>query len=79
MIEIVMPQFGETAEEQIVIVKWRRSPGDSVRAGEILLEIETEKSALEVEAVCSGVLTTIVRHEGERVKPGEVIGYINVH
>jgi pyruvate/2-oxoglutarate dehydrogenase complex dihydrolipoamide acyltransferase (E2) component len=78
MIEIVMPQFGETTEELIVIVKWRRAPGETVEAGEILLEIETEKSALEVEAACSGVLTSIVRQEGERVRPGEVIGYIDV-
>ncbi len=79
MTEIVMPQFGETTEEQIVIVKWLRSPGEKVVAGEMLLEIETEKSTLQVEAVSSGVLASIVRQEGESVKPGEVIGYINVN
>jgi pyruvate/2-oxoglutarate dehydrogenase complex dihydrolipoamide acyltransferase (E2) component len=79
MIEIVMPQFGETTEEDIVIREWLRKPGETVKAGKILFEIETEKSTLEVEAVYSGVLASIVRQEGERVKPGEVIGYIKVN
>jgi pyruvate/2-oxoglutarate dehydrogenase complex dihydrolipoamide acyltransferase (E2) component len=79
MIEIVMPQFGETTEEDIVIRKWFRKPGDTVKAGIILFEIETEKTTIEVEAVYSGVLASIVRQEGERVKPGEVIGYIKVN
>ena len=77
MKEIVMPQFGETAEEEIVIKKWLKKPGAIVKIGDLLLEVETEKSSLEIEAVDSGTLVKIVKQEGEIVKPETVIGYID--
>ena len=77
MTAIVMPQFGETAGEEIKIVKWKKSLGDVVQAGDTLLEVETEKSTLEVEAVDSGRLAIIEKHDGEVARPGEVIGHLD--
>ena len=76
MIEIVMPQFGETVEEEITITRWIKSVGDPVQAGEMLLEVETDKATLSVEAADSGRLERIVKEAGEVVKPGTVIGYL---
>jgi len=74
--EIVMPQFGETTEEEISIRCWLKSPGEEVAAGEALLEIETDKATLTVEAAESGRLARIEKPAGEVVKPGAVIGYL---
>jgi pyruvate/2-oxoglutarate dehydrogenase complex dihydrolipoamide acyltransferase (E2) component len=76
MIEIVMPQFGETVEEEITISKWLKKIGDSIEAGEVLLEVETDKATLSVEAADTGKLLRIVKDAGEVVKPGNVIGYL---
>jgi pyruvate/2-oxoglutarate dehydrogenase complex dihydrolipoamide acyltransferase (E2) component len=76
MIEIVMPQFGETVEEEINITRWLKSVGDRINAGEVIYEVETDKATLSVEAADSGKLTRIVKEAGEVVKPGTVIGYL---
>jgi pyruvate/2-oxoglutarate dehydrogenase complex dihydrolipoamide acyltransferase (E2) component len=76
MIEIVMPQFGETVEEEITISAWLKTVGEAVQAGEGLLEVETDKATLSVEAADSGKLARIVKEAGEAVKPGTIIGYL---
>jgi len=54
-----MPQLGSTMEEG-TILKWHKKEGDTVRAGEILLEIETDKASMEVEAPAAGVVRKIL-------------------
>ncbi len=54
-----MPQLGSTMEEG-TILKWHKNEGDTVRAGEVLLEIETDKASMEVEAPADGVLRKIL-------------------
>ncbi len=54
-----MPQLGSTMEEG-TILKWHKQVGESVREGETLLEIETDKATMEVEATASGVLRKIL-------------------
>ena len=54
-----MPQLGSTMEEG-TILKWHKNEGDTVRAGELLLEIETDKASMEVEAPADGVLRKIL-------------------
>lgn len=76
MIEIVMPQFGETVEEEITISRWLKSVGDPIQAGEAIYEVETDKATLSVEAADSGNLARIVKEAGEVVKPGTIIGYL---
>jgi pyruvate dehydrogenase E2 component (dihydrolipoamide acetyltransferase) len=54
-----MPQLGSTMEEG-TILKWHKNEGDTVRAGELLLEIETDKASMEVEAPADGVVRKIL-------------------
>jgi pyruvate/2-oxoglutarate dehydrogenase complex dihydrolipoamide acyltransferase (E2) component len=73
---IIMPQFGETAGEEIKIVKWKKSIGDAVKAGDALLEVDTEKSTLDVEAADTGRLTAILKNAGDIAHAGDIIGYL---
>jgi dihydrolipoamide dehydrogenase len=73
--EIIMPKAGiDMTEGQIV--KWLKKEGDKVTEGEVILEIMTDKTSMEIEAEASGVLLKIVHQEGETVPVTEVIGYI---
>ncbi|MCW3051161.1 MAG: Pyruvate/2-oxoglutarate dehydrogenase [Chthonomonadales bacterium] len=54
-----MPQLGSTMEEG-TILKWHKNEGDTVRAGEVLLEIETDKASMEVEAPSDSVVRKIL-------------------
>ncbi|MBD3307583.1 biotin attachment protein [candidate division KSB3 bacterium] len=67
-----MPALGETMDEG-KIVRWVKQIGDRVEAGEILLEVESDKATLEVESTFSGYLRAILHAEGEDVPAGEPI------
>ncbi|MSO35625.1 MAG: 2-oxoglutarate dehydrogenase complex dihydrolipoyllysine-residue succinyltransferase, partial [Acidobacteria bacterium] len=58
------------------VAKWLKKPGDSVVAGDALVELETEKVDLEVSADRAGVLGAIKHHEGADVKVGEVLAVL---
>lgn len=58
------------------IVKWLKKEGDPVEEGEIILEIMTDKTSMEIEAEASGILLKIVHKDGETVPVTRVIGYI---
>lgn len=66
MFDILMPQAGQSMEEG-TIVKWRKAEGDSVKSSEVLLEVETDKAVVEVEAGHDGVLRKILVGEGTTV------------
>ena len=70
-----MPKTGLDMTEG-EIVSWRKNEGDPVQAGEVLLEIMTDKTSMELEAEASGVLLKITHQAGETVPIVEVIGYI---
>lgn len=72
-IEIVMPRMGLTMEEGSVVA-WLKQPGQAVHAGEPLLEIETDKASVEIEAPGDGVLAGPLLPVGEVVPVGTVIG-----
>ena len=72
---VFMPKAGMAMEEG-TILQWFKKEGDKVSAGEPLLEIETDKVNMEVEAPASGVLLKIFRPEGETVPVTETIGWI---
>lgn len=74
-IEITMPKFGQTMEEGR-IVKWLKKVGDYIEKGEVYLEIESDKSILEVESEYSGYLLRIVAKEDDVVPCGKPIAYI---
>lgn len=73
--EVVMPRLSDTMEEGRII-KWLKKVGDPVKEGELLLEVETDKADIEVEAFDTGVLLEITAEEGEIVKVGAKIGLI---
>ncbi|NJD02740.1 MAG: biotin attachment protein [Ruminiclostridium sp.] len=72
---IVMPPLGETMDEG-KIIQWLKKEGDKVERGEALLEVETDKVTMEVEAFGSGILRKIIVEEGKTVPVGELLGII---
>lgn len=73
--EVIMPVLGMTMESGI-IVEWMKNEGDSVKEGEVLFNVETDKSVMEVEAKASGTLLKIMHGPGDDVPIQQVIGYI---
>ena len=73
--EIIMPKLGVDMQEG-EILEWKFSEGDVVNEGDILLEIMSDKTNMEIEADDSGVLLKIVHPAGDVVPVTEVIGYI---
>jgi len=73
--EIAMPQMGLTMEAG-TILHWLKQVGDAVRREEPLLEIETDKTAVEVTSDAEGVLLAILVLEGKAVPVGTVLGWI---
>ena len=72
---ILMPKPGQMTEECTVIA-WHKKEGDPVKRGDILFEIETDKSTMEVEAFDDGVLLKIVAAEGATVPVNTVTAYV---
>ncbi len=75
MTEIRVPTLGESVSEA-TIGKWFKKPGDAVRKDEPLVELETDKVTLEVNAPESGVLGEIAAKEGETVGVNALLGQI---
>ncbi len=73
--EVIMPQMGFDMVEGTVI-RWLKAEGDEVARGEPIVEIETDKATVEVEAFASGVLRKIAAEEGSTVPVGQIIGII---
>jgi pyruvate dehydrogenase E1 component beta subunit len=75
-VEILMPALSPTMEEG-TLSKWLKKEGDSVTAGDVIAEIETDKATMEVEAVDEGTIAKIVVAEGtENVKVNAVIAIL---
>jgi 2-oxoglutarate dehydrogenase E2 component (dihydrolipoamide succinyltransferase) len=74
--EIKVPTLGESVSEATV-AKWMKSPGDAVAADEPLVELETDKVTLEVNAPAAGVLAEISAKEGSEVEVGALLGTID--
>ncbi len=75
-INITMPALSPTMEEG-TLAKWHVKEGDSVAAGDVIAEIETDKATMEVEAVDEGTIGKILVAEGsENVKVNEVIAVL---
>ena len=75
MTRIVMPQLGLTMTEG-TIQRWLKREGEAVRKGEALLEVETDKVVMEVEAPAGGILLRILKTENEAVPVGHEIGVL---
>src|SRR6266550_3594915 len=75
MPEIQMPKLSDTMTEGTLIA-WKKKKGDQVAAGEVLAEIETDKSTMEWESPEDGTLTEIYAQEGGKVNVGDKIAFI---
>lgn len=73
--KIIMPQGGQDITEGIV-VNWLKKEGETVKKGEVVCEVETEKAVFEVQAPANGILLKIIAKEGEKVPIFSVIGII---
>ena len=73
--EIRVPALGESVTEA-TIGRWFKKPGELVRADEPIVELETDKVTLEVNAPASGILAEIIAKDGETVGVGALLGQI---
>lgn len=71
---LTMPKYGMTMEEGTVTL-WRKNEGEVVDKGDIVVEVQADKSTMEVEAECSGTLLRIVVPEGATVPCGTVLAW----
>jgi pyruvate dehydrogenase E2 component (dihydrolipoamide acetyltransferase) len=74
-VSVVMPAL-EMAQETGKLVLWLKQEGDSVTRGEPLLEIETDKATVEVEAAADGILANVTAQPGEDIPVGRIIAWI---
>jgi 2-oxoglutarate dehydrogenase E2 component (dihydrolipoamide succinyltransferase) len=72
MVELFVPALGESVSEASV-AKWHKKEGDSVKLDDLLVELETDKVTLEVNATASGVLGKINFVQGDTVKRGDLL------
>ena len=74
-VSVVMPAL-EMAQETGKLVSWKKKEGEQVKKGEILLEVETDKAVVEIEAGADGILSGVTTKEGDVVPVGQVIGWL---
>jgi len=74
-ISVIMPAL-EMAQETGKILSWRKKEGDRVSKGEALLEIETDKAVVEIEATGEGILAGVIAAEGAVVAVGQTIAWL---
>ena len=72
---VTVPALPESVADA-TLINWNKKPGDSVREGENLVDLETDKVVLEMPAPASGILKEIVAQDGATVTGGDIIAYI---
>ena len=73
--DVIMPALG-MAQETGTLIQWLKSAGDSVTKGEPLMEIETDKATVEIEAPATGILSSIIAQAGDVIPVGQRIALI---
>jgi pyruvate dehydrogenase E2 component (dihydrolipoyllysine-residue acetyltransferase) len=73
--DVIMPALG-MAQETGTLIQWLKSAGDSVTKGEPLMEIETDKATVEIEAPASGILSSVTAQAGDVIPVGQRIALI---
>lgn len=76
MIEFQMPSLGADMEAG-TLVEWRKKPGDIVKRGDIIAEVETQKGLIEIEVFDEGVISDLLIKEGTKVPVGTLMALIN--
>ena len=72
MSEVTMPRLSDTMQEG-TIARWLKKPGEEIKKGDVLAEIETDKATMDLEAFDAGVLEQILVPEGETVPIGQAV------
>ena len=72
---VIMPALG-VAQQTGKLLKWLKTDGQTVTKGEPLMEIETDKATVEIEAAASGILTDVSAKPGDDVPVGQTIAMI---
>lgn len=76
--DVIVPRLGSSDEsDEVRILRWLKERGAKVQKGEALLEVETDKVNVEIEAPDDGRLTEINAEEGDFVKFGAVVAVID--
>jgi 2-oxoglutarate dehydrogenase E2 component (dihydrolipoamide succinyltransferase) len=76
IVDVKVPQLSESVAEATML-NWKKKPGEAVAQDEILIEIETDKVVLEVPAPSAGVLSQIIKNDGDTVVADELIAQID--
>jgi len=76
-LRIKMPDLSAN-EAEIKITQWLVEPGQHVKRGDPLLEVETDKAVMDVEAIATGVLIETCAAAGENVTVGQIIAVLEV-
>src|SRR5918994_6057609 len=74
-VSVVMPAL-EMAQETGKLVSWLKKEGEQVRKGDVLLEVETDKAVVEIEAAGDGVLGGVTAKPGDVVQVGHTIAWL---
>src|SRR5918912_330090 len=74
-VEVIMPMLG-MAQETGKVVRWLKAEGEAVAKAEPLMEVETDKVTVEIEAPAAGTLAGVTATAGEDVPVGQVIAYV---
>ncbi|MSP37991.1 MAG: hypothetical protein EXR70_05825 [Deltaproteobacteria bacterium] len=75
--DVIIPRLGSSDEsDEVRILRWIKAPGENVKKGDALLEVETDKVNVEVEALDDGTLNQVSAKEGDFVKFGAVVAVI---
>jgi pyruvate/2-oxoglutarate dehydrogenase complex dihydrolipoamide acyltransferase (E2) component len=75
---LIIPRLGSSDEsDEVTILRWLKPPGARVRKGEPLLEVETDKVTVEIEAPDDGVLGELKAQPGDTVKFNSVVAVID--
>ena len=78
MAEIVrMPKLSDTMTEGVV-AKWHKKVGDTIKSGELLADIETDKATMEVPSPVAGEIIEVIAKIGDELKTGDLVAKIRV-
>ena len=73
--DIIMPAIGETVDEG-KLAKWFKKEGDQINEGDIVCEVETDKTTMEIPSTTNGILKKIIVQESETVEVGTKLGIV---
>jgi dihydrolipoamide dehydrogenase len=76
-VEVKVPRLVESMQDAM-LQSWKKNVGDAVKAGDILVELETDKVVLEIPAPSSGTLGSVIRQQGNAVHSGDLLATIEI-